>query len=58
MISLMVGAGRIFDLWGGSETLLPSRCAEEADRRAIYEDWIAVGRDMGTMRKRLGGEPL
>ena len=43
----LAGAGRIFDLWGGSDYLTPRRSAEETDRRAIYEDWSAFRRDMG-----------
>lgn len=42
------GAARVGDLWGTLDQYNTSATAIEADYRAIYSDWMAVGRDMAS----------
>lgn len=44
--SAISGAGRIFDLWGGSDLYSFSASEEEADARAMYADWRMTGQDI------------
>lgn len=44
--SFIEGVGRIVDLGGALNTYNKSRTPEEADARAVYEDWKALGHDV------------
>ncbi len=54
--SFIEGVGRIFDLAGSLNTYNSSRTPEEADSRAIYEDWKALGHDVQVALDQLGSE--
>ena len=41
--SFIEGFGRIIDLSGSLNTYNVSRTGDEADARAIFEDWNAIG---------------
>ena len=53
--SFIEGIGRIFDLSGSFNTYNQSRTPEEADARAVLEDWIAVGHDVHVALEQLHG---
>jgi hypothetical protein len=44
--SLIEGAARMVDLSGSLNVYNYSRNGSEADARALYEDWRAIGRDV------------
>lgn len=44
--SFFEGVARIVDLGGSLNAYNRSRTPEEADARAIYEDWRALGHDV------------
>jgi len=44
--SALSGAGRTLDLMGTFDRYNVSVSPEEADARAIFSDWLAVGRDL------------
>jgi len=44
--SALSGAGRVIDLMGTFDRYNVSASPEEADARAIFSDWLAVGRDL------------
>jgi hypothetical protein len=41
--TLLSGAARSLDLWGQFDAYNVSRSARQADARAMYNDWRAVG---------------
>jgi hypothetical protein len=41
------GVARAFDLFGHFDSYNTSSSEEEADQRAIANDWLAVGKDLG-----------
>lgn len=43
--SFIEGVGRMFDISGSYNTYNYSRDDREADARAFYRDWRAIGRD-------------
>lgn len=45
--SFVSGAGRIFDFNNSLNEYNTSETPEEADRKAIYLDWLSVGQDIG-----------
>lgn len=44
--SAVSGAGRVIDLLGTFDRYNLSPTPEEADARALFSDWLAVGRDL------------
>lgn len=44
--SFLTGIGRIFDFSGSYERYNVSRTEKEADEKAMYLDWVAVGEDI------------
>ena len=44
--SFIEGVGRIVDLYGSMNSYNAAPTPEEADARALYEDWKAVGHDL------------
>ena len=54
--SFIEGVGRIVDLSGSLNTYNRSRTPEEADARALYEDWKAVGHDLTVALEQLRTE--
>jgi len=44
--SAFSGAGRVIDLMGAFDRYNVSASPGEADARAIFSDWLAVGRDL------------
>jgi hypothetical protein len=46
--SFLEGAARLFDFSGSLNTYNESSTPAEADTRAMYEDWRAVGHDLQT----------
>jgi hypothetical protein len=44
--SWLSGAARIFDLGGTFDAYNTSASGEEADAKAAYSDWTAVGEDL------------
>lgn len=51
--SFLEGVGRIIDVAGSLNMYNVSRTGEEADARAIYEDWKALGSDMRVALEQL-----
>jgi hypothetical protein len=41
------GVARVLDLFGQFDAYNTSASEEEADERAIANDWLAVGKDLG-----------
>jgi hypothetical protein len=57
MDSFLTGVARLFDFGGLNDSpRLPRRADSDADARAIYSDWLAVGNDIrraaDTLRKQ------
>jgi hypothetical protein len=44
--SLLNGAAHLLDFWGTYDSYNQSRTTQEADFKAIYADWRAVGEDL------------
>ena len=44
--STLSGAGRVIDLMGTFDRYNRSASPQEADARALFSDWLAVGRDL------------
>ena len=55
--SFIEGIARLVDLGGTLNTYNASRTPEEADARALYEDWKAVGHDLRLALEQLDAEP-
>jgi hypothetical protein len=51
--SFIEGVARMVDVGGSLNTYNQSRTPEEADARAILEDWMAVGHDVNVALKQL-----
>lgn len=54
--SFIEGIGRIVDLSGSLNTYNRAPTPEEADARALYEDWKAVGHDLSVALEQLRAE--
>ena len=55
--SFAEGVGRLFDFGDTLTVFNGSRTPEEADARAAYEDWRAVGNDLRAAVQRTKREP-
>lgn len=54
--SLIEGVARMVDLGGSLNVYNTSRTPDEADARAIYEDWRALGHDVKEALEQLRSE--
>jgi hypothetical protein len=54
--SFIEGVARMVDLAGSLNTYNDSRTPEEADARALSQDWKAVGHDMRVALDQLSAE--
>lgn len=54
--SFLEGVGRIVDISGSLNTYNESRSNEDADARAIRQDWEAVGHDVGVALEQVRAE--
>ncbi len=52
----MNGAARVFDLGCGLPNYNQSESGEEADYKAILNDWLMVGRDIKSATNRFADE--
>ena len=55
--SLLFGIARLFDFWGSFTSYNTSLSNREADSKAIYSDWRAVGQDLRTATRQHIAEP-
>lgn len=44
--SFIEGIARLFDFGGTLNTYNSSKTDDEADKKALYSDWVAVGEDL------------
>lgn len=50
--SFMVGLGSVLNIAGSYFDYNSSKTAEEADLKALFSDWINVGKDMNISKQR------
>ena len=54
------GVGRVFDLFGRTNSYNISKTPKEADEKAIRSDWLTVGNDIrnaeSSLRKKYGSK--
>lgn len=51
--NFVVGLGSIMNLAGGYFEYNHSKSAEEADAKALTSDWLMVGKDLRTAKKKI-----
>lgn len=56
MPSVAAGIARVFDLWGAFDYYNYSSSPEEADAKAMFGDWYAVGQDLRKAEAELDSE--
>ena len=54
--SFVEGVGRVFDVGGSLSAYNTSPTAAQADARAVFEDWNAVGHDLRVALEQLRTE--
>ena len=54
--SFASGAARVLDLWGTFDVYNTSDTPEEADAKALYNDWKTVGEDISNVVKTVSSE--